>query len=197
MCSTCSNPPDGVCTGLQSQVTRQGGDGRHEAHDEGVGLDHLVQLVNDNAAHELQGHGQEEGGHSLDRQAPGADWVQQTVLNIRLRVILSYGPDLVLDLGLLLRQVAELVHLPPELGNGGRTLQTLAGLCGGHNCGHGESRAWPRARARQTLDKTFINRMEKYRLNLSCFTLSFLFLASIIFWPPIKNNRTVLHPFKF
>lgn len=76
MCSTCPNPPDGVGTGLQSQVTGQGGDGRHEAHDEGVSLDNLVQLVNDNAAHELQGHGQEEGGHPLDRQAPGADGVQ-------------------------------------------------------------------------------------------------------------------------
>ena len=73
MCSTCPNPPDGVGTSLQSQVTGQGGDGRLEAHDEGVSLDNLVQLVNDNAAHELQGHGQEEGGHPLDRQAPGAD----------------------------------------------------------------------------------------------------------------------------
>ena len=45
---------------------------------------HRVQLVNDNTPHELQGHGQQEGGHPLDRQTPWADGVQQTVLNIKL-----------------------------------------------------------------------------------------------------------------
>ena len=33
--------PDGVGAGLQPQVARQGRDGRHEAHYQGQGLNHL------------------------------------------------------------------------------------------------------------------------------------------------------------
>lgn len=117
-----------------------------------------MQLVNDHTPHELEGHGQQEGGHPLDRQTPGADGVQQTVLNIRLGScncvnLVSLGTDLVVNLGLLLCQVTELVHLPPELSNGGRAPHTLAaGLCRRHLRGNGQSRAKPRARARQALD---------------------------------------------
>ena len=153
---TCPYSSDGICTRLQPQVTRQSGDGGHEAHDEGVGLDHGVQLVNDNPAHQLQGHGQQEGGHPLHRQAPGADGVQQTVLNIGWSCWCDtcYSADLVVNLGLLLRQVIQLVHLPPELLNGRRTLETLAaGLWGSHHRGHGQSRAKPRAGARKALNR--------------------------------------------
>ena len=56
-----------------------------------------------------------------------------------------------MDPGLLLGQVAQLVHLPLQLRNGGRALETLAAaaaqLSSCHHRGHGQRRARPRAGA--------------------------------------------------
>ena len=87
-------------------------------------------------------------------------------------ILVSCDTDLVVNLSLLLCEVAELVHLPPELSNGGCAPHTLAaGLCRRHLRGNGQSRAKPRARARQALDtglkmKNFSNIHLLYPFNL-------------------------------
>ena len=50
-------------------------------------LPHLVQLIYDHTPHELEGHREQEGGHPLHRQTPGADRVQQAVLNIKIKIL--------------------------------------------------------------------------------------------------------------
>ena len=96
---------------------------------------------------------------------------------------MSCDTDLVVNLGLLLGEVAELVHLPPELNNGGCAPHTLAaGLCRRHLRGNGQSRAKSRARARQALD-TGLKRKNFSIIN--SFTLSIFPLASTILLNPI------------
>ena len=73
---TCAQPSDGVSTGLQTKVTRQGRDGWHEAHYEGVDPDHLVQLVNHNPSHQLHPQGDGQGRQPPQGQGPRAEWVQ-------------------------------------------------------------------------------------------------------------------------
>ena len=72
---TCAQTPHSVGAGLEAEVAGQGGDGGHEADDERVVRDHHVQVVDDEAAHQLEGEGGAECGQPPEGQLEGGDGV--------------------------------------------------------------------------------------------------------------------------
>ena len=88
---TCADASDGVCAGLEPQVARQGGDGGHEADDQGVGLDHLDRLNNDNDDYNDDDDNDANGGHEADDQSvsPVQGRVSQVITKLSKAIVMN------------------------------------------------------------------------------------------------------------